>query len=63
LRFAPDEDATVDAWQWILLAFLFLLPVVLMVDYWGDERLTFRGHPVSRKWRRQIDPPRADDHH
>lgn len=42
------------SWQLILLGFFFLLPMVLMVDYWGSERLTFRGRPVSRPWRRQI---------
>ena len=47
-----------NAWQIILLVFLFLLPLVLMADFWGDERLTFRGRPVSRPWRRQIKPPR-----
>jgi hypothetical protein len=33
--------------------FFFLLPMVLMIDYWGDERLTFRGRPIPRGWRRQ----------
>jgi hypothetical protein len=53
-----------EAWQIILLVFLVLLPMVLMIDYWGDERLTFRGRPLPRPWRRQVthhDP--ADDHH
>ena len=34
----------------ILGAFFVLLPVMLMVDFWGDERLTARGRPVSRPW-------------
>lgn len=50
-------------WQYILLAFLFLLPMVLMIDYWGDERLTFRGRPIRRSWRRQVDHEVADEHH
>jgi hypothetical protein len=53
----------VDAWQWILLAFLFLLPMVLMVDFWGDERLTFRGRPLSRGWKPQVHPPDPGDDH
>lgn len=44
-----------DAWQLILVAFFFLLPLVLMVDFWGEERLTSRGRPVARPWRRQLD--------
>lgn len=54
-----------DAWQLILLAFLFLLPMVLMIDFWGDERLTFRGRPITRAWRRQVDhhdPGEGDIH-
>jgi len=50
-------------WQIILLVFLFLLPMGLMLDFWGDERLTFRGRPIHRPWRRQIDLPPADEHH
>ncbi len=46
-----------SAWQIILLAFLVLLPLVLMADFWGDERVSFRGRPVSRTWKRQIKPP------
>lgn len=51
-----------EAWQIILLVFFLLLPLVLMVDYWGDERLTFRGNPILRDWRRQVDHPPADEH-
>lgn len=50
-------------WQYILLAFLFLLPMVLMIDYWGDERLTFRGRPIRRPWRAQIEHAIEEDHH
>ena len=43
---------------------LYLLPIVLMLDFWGDERLTFRGRPIERDWRRQIHhAPSTDDHH
>ena len=54
-----------EAWQIILLAFFFVLPMVLMIDFWGDERLTFRGSPIARGWKRQVDPAagEADDHH
>ncbi len=51
-----------ESWQIILLAFLFLLPMGLMVDYWGDERLTFRGKPIRRPWVRQIEHPDSDKH-
>lgn len=55
-----------DAWQIILAVFFLLLPMVLMIDYWGDERLTFRGRPIPRSWRRQQehpDPGEAEIHH
>ena len=41
-----------DSWQVVLGLFFVLLPVVLMVDFWGDERLTSRGRPVPRPWLR-----------
>lgn len=47
-------------WQVILGAFLVLLPVVLMLDFWGDERLDSRGKPIPREWFRQIDHERLD---
>lgn len=50
-------------WQVILLVFLVLLPLVLMLDFWSDERLTFRGEPIQRDWRRQVQHPPAEDHH
>ena len=53
-----------DAWQWILLGFFFLLPMVLMIDFWGDERLTFRGRPIRRSWRPQVQhEAAAEEHH
>ena len=60
---ASTREGTVDAWQLILLAFFFLLPMVLMVDFWGDERLTFRGRPVVRGWKRQVEHPDPDAEH
>lgn len=54
------------SWQVILLVFLALLPMVLMLDYWGDERLTFRGRPIRRPWRTRPDasaPAEDDTHH
>lgn len=53
-----------ELWQIIVGAFFVLLPIVLMLDFWGDERLTFRGRPIERDWRRQIHhAPSTDDHH
>lgn len=52
-----------EAWQWIFFAFLVLLPMGLMIDFWGDERVTFRGRPIQRDWVRQVEPPVEDDHH
>lgn len=51
-------------WQWIILGFLVLVPVALMLDFWGDERLGSRGRPRSRPWRPTPRPaPDPDDHH
>lgn len=53
-----------EAWQIIIAAFVVLLPMGLMVDFWGDERLTFRGRPIARPWRSQVEHAAADeDHH
>ena len=56
-----------ESWQLILGGFFILLPVVLMLDYWGDERLTFRGRPIQRDWRykdpgHDVDVPHEDSH-
>lgn len=51
------------SWQLILGGFFVLLPVVLMLDYWGDERLTFRGRPIQRDWQRQLDERAVDVPH
>lgn len=51
-------------WQWVLWAFLAVLPLALMVDYWGGERLTFRGRSLPRRWRPTPRPaPSPDEHH
>ena len=54
------------AWQVFIIVFVLVLPLLLMVwrERWTDDRLTFRGRPTQRDWRRQLDPPApADDHH
>ena len=51
-----------DAPQVVLLVVVLLLPIVLMVDFWGDERLTFRGRPIRRPWRRQVEHLPDDEH-
>lgn len=50
-------SATVASWQVMLTVFFVLLPVALMVDFWGDERLDARGRPVLRPWVRQSRHP------
>lgn len=52
-----------EAWQIIIAVFLIVLPLGLMVDFWGDERLTFRGRPITRPWRSQVTHQAADEHH
>lgn len=47
-----------DAWQIVLLVFFALLPVVLMLDFWGDERCDSTGRPKRREWPRS--PDRAE---
>jgi len=53
----------VEPWQISLLVFFVLAPLVLMVATWGNERLTFRGRPLQRDWKTQVDHPPVDDHH
>ena len=50
-------------WQWqvILALFFVLLPMVLMVDFWNDERLTSRGRPIARAWPRRRAVDQLDD--
>ncbi len=45
-----------NSWQAVLIVFFVLLPLVLMLDFWGDERLTARGRPIPRQWHRQVSP-------
>ncbi len=45
-----------SSWQVVVAIFFVLLPVVLMLDFWGDERLTARGRPMQREWQRQLRP-------
>jgi hypothetical protein len=58
------EAVLVETWQIVALVFLILLPMALMLDFWGSERLTFRGRPIARDWRRQVEhPPSHDEGH
>lgn len=53
-----------QAWQWIILAFLAVVPAALMLDFWGPERQSSRGRPRPRAWRPTPRPaPDEDDHH
>jgi hypothetical protein len=55
-----------EVWQIVLFAFVALLPLALMVDFWPSrERLDYRGRPLARSWERQLDPhvPGDDEHH
>jgi hypothetical protein len=54
-----------EIWQIIVMAFLVLLPLALMLDYWpGRERLDARGAPLDRSWRpKPPPPPSGDEHH
>lgn len=49
-----------QSWQIVLGLFFALLPMVLMRSFWGDERLTARGSPVERPWRRRRTPAVVD---
>lgn len=50
------------SWQVVLAIFFVLLPLVLMLDFWGDERLTARGRPIRRSWVPQYRHPSTADH-
>lgn len=53
-----------QVWQVILLVFLVVVPLTLMVDFWGDQRLSARGRPGPRAWRPTPRPAPSDaDHH
>ncbi len=49
-------EAPVESWQVVVAVFFVLLPLVLMLDFWGDERLTARGRPIRREWHRRVRP-------
>jgi hypothetical protein len=53
------------AWQIIAIAFVALLPFALLIDLHPHrERLSARGAPLQRDWRRQLEPSLGeDDHH
>lgn len=50
-----------EAWQWIAAAVFVILPLALMIDFWGDERLTYRGKPIRREWRQQVTHVASED--
>jgi hypothetical protein len=53
-----------EIWQIVAFAFIALLPMALMLDFWPHrERLNYRGQPVERTWERQIHPSLTDDEH
>jgi hypothetical protein len=63
---APAEEDRVEIWQIVAFAFVALLPLALMADFWPHrERLDLRGRPIAREWERQVHPtvPREDEHH
>lgn len=51
-------------WQWVALAVVVLLPLLLLVGFHpGRERLNARGVPMARSWSPPAPPPPADDEH
>lgn len=52
-----------EAWQIFILVFSTIVPIVLLGarEKWADDRLTFRGRPTQRDWRRQVEPTMADE--
>lgn len=52
-----------EPWQIGLLVFLLVVPLLLSIATWGDERLSFRGRPLLRDWRGPVAPVPEDDHH
>ena len=54
-----------DAWQIFILVFSVILPIALLGarEPWADDRLTFRGQPTQRDWKRQVEPPTGDQDH
>lgn len=55
-----------EPWQVFIVVFMVSLPLALLLvhDGWSNDRLTFRGRPTERDWRRQLAAPApADDDH
>ncbi len=51
-------------WQWIAVAVVVLLPLLLLVGFHpGRERLNARGEPMARTWSPPASSPPDDDHH
>jgi len=51
-------------WQWVSLAVVVLVPLLLMVGFHpARERLNARGTPMVRSWRPSAPTPPADDEH
>jgi hypothetical protein len=59
-----EEPVDLEFWQIVVFAFVVLLPMALMLDFWPHrERLNYRGQPVARTWERQYTPRLPDEHH
>lgn len=55
-----------EAWQIFIVVFSVIVPFVLLGarEPWADDKLTFRGRPMQRDWKKQVEPTvEADDHH
>lgn len=53
-----------ELWQLIVIAFLLLLPLALVVDFWPQrERLDSQGQPLPRSWSPAPTPVVHDDEH
>lgn len=50
-------------WQIALLVLIVALPLALMADFWGDQRLSSRGEPRRREWRPSPRPAPDEEHH
>lgn len=65
LASASSRGRDVEAWQIFILVFSTIVPIVLLGarEPWADDRLTFRGRPTQRDWKRQVEPSVEDDGH
>ncbi len=53
-----------DAWQFVLLVFVVLLPFSLLLDFWPrSERCDARGRPLPRDWFPPVRKPDPGEHH